>query len=292
MSAEPYRRAAAPSAPARAIGTGGARLRARGALAEARAQMPSLLAEPASPDSVPAEHLPAEAAGLRRALRAYTDRVDGLLAAADEERRALREQVDKLSHELQSLRAELAEVKEEARGTRQAASVEVAAPESGRAGPAPHAPERMLPPASMDEPVSQAPGTVEPAAGPPPEASASLEQRVFPAGTVGLILRLKPVERHEHLAAIGHHFRAQPHVEQVQQQRYEAGRADLRLTFRQAVSWPSLRAVIEAAAGAPIDPASVTLASGVLSVTLGGEVEVAGSRQRAVASGPAEPLTK
>lgn len=85
-------------------------VRARRALSEARAEMPLLLADP-PPQPSPEMLFSNETAGLRQALRSYTDRIDRLLLAAEEERRIMREQVDRLTGEIAALRDGLAGVR-------------------------------------------------------------------------------------------------------------------------------------------------------------------------------------
>lgn len=294
-------RAVLPVEPARTAGptsradAGGARLRARAALTEARAQMPTLLDDtPPAPPAPVVDVLHSEAAGLRQALRAYTDRVDRLLAASDEERRTLREQVDRLTGELHALRAELSEVRlvlaegkaerlgpgsEMRQGTAETApraaardtQVDVAAgvgephaePEAGGQGAQAH-----------DREVATAPPPVPPpigpdASGPSAEALARLETRVFPAGTVGILLTVQPLEDFERVAALLDRLRDDAAVEYVEPDSYQDERMQLRVTFRQPTPWPRLRAAIEAALDATIDPASVTIERGDVQVRLG-----------------------
>jgi hypothetical protein len=298
-----------------------ARLRARRALAEARAEMPTLLADSVPPTHTgAAEHIPAEATGLRQALRTYTDHVDRLLAAADEERRVLRDQVSRLSEELLMLRAEMAEVRA-ALPAAEPGRMEVllppvaAQPDAEQPAPPPASlsghpvaseaptvassvPEPSTAPSAVPQPAEVEPAGVS-TQGPAPNANAHavgpmavanappaappaatavgaaraddlarLEGKVFPAGTIGLLLVLYPVDDFHRLTGIQEGLGAESAVEHIELSSYVPGEARLRLTFRQPVRWPWLRAAIERAAGSPIDLGSLTLERGSVKMGL------------------------
>lgn len=374
-----------------------ARLRARAALAEARAEMPTLLGD--SPPIRPPEpsYVPAEAAGLRQALRAYTDHIDRLLTAADEERRVLREQVTRLSEEVLLLRAEVS-------GLRALLPTsQTAALPAPPATPAPHpslpghshVPDAPPPPArveqlsfqaahtaptpqpsqpgalpvadsfaptaptvppeqrapaiqhfpaatpsrseeeshALDAPVAaveQATATTyqtpkPPAAAPteplplhereqgahaapratperrvlptavpvsaalPPQdpppvtersalmaantRSEELERfdaRVFPAGTIGVLVAISPVDDFHGLTMIQERLSAEAVVESVELSSYEFGEARLRLTFRVPTRGRWLRTALERAAGAPLDLAALRFAQGTIHARVAG----------------------
>lgn len=238
--------------------------RARAALAEARAEMPTLLQDSGRPERLEeVEYRPAEAVGLRQALRAYTDHVDRLLAAADEERRALRAQVMRLSEELLLLQAEVADLR--ARLATPATPAELPTPPAALPEPEPAPPpsvpaETIAPPAETPRP--------EPAASAMTPALSELESRVFPAGTIGVLVALSPVDDFYRLTMIQERLALEPLVEHVELSSYEFGEARIRLTFRQPVRWPWIRAAIEAAAGAPVAPEGVTPGQGIIHVRL------------------------
>lgn len=265
-----------------------ARLRARSALAEARAQMPSLVPVPATAEPAPpAEHVPGEAAGLRQALRAYTDRVDRLLAASDEERRSLRDQVDRLAGEMLALRAELAGMRAalaEGAPRREARWGTTGMEADADAGEPP--PRTGVVPDGAQEIDAQlpAPAAADAAGEPQPPAAASpagsvehtrWDSRVFPAGTVGITLALRPVRDPQQAQLIAARLSTQPGLEHVELQPVESGQARYRVTFRQPTPWPVLRSAVEAASETTIDPAGVAMARGLVCLALGSGGEAA-----------------
>jgi hypothetical protein len=218
------------------------RARARAALAEARALMPGVLgdAPTAPPAPIPA-YLPTEAAELRQALRAYTDRVDRLLLDAEEERRTLREAVGRLTAELAALRAELAELR-----ARRTPPIADALAGDGVA--------------ALDVVAHGAPAAALPAS--------PLFGRVFPAGSIGVRVRLDGCADAERLEELADRLARDPLVERAEPRADEHGEPLLRLNLRQPATWPELRAALETAAGAPLDAAAAAYARGVLSLRL------------------------
>lgn len=281
------------------------RLRARTALAEARAQMPSLLEGRApAPTPTDSERLPSEAAGLRRALREYTDHVDQRLAAVDDERRALREQVARLSAELETLRGELVRLASALPPAQPAALAGPAAEGTSTAGvlaspavtiAAGQEPDAVAAPLVLETGGGGAEGEAaqeqavvagdrqdragdtsgvgadwgQPAIEPDGAAEAAAEER---AGLEGRVfpagsVGVNVVVHGVESVAFDELLRTAPAVESVQV-RLEAGRAHVRLTLRRAVRWPELRETLEAAAGKRIDPAMAGMRGGVVSVVL------------------------
>lgn len=272
--------------------------RARSVLAEASATMSGLMDEPPTMPSQPAvvEHLPGEAIELRQALRAYTDRLERLLARSDEERDELREHVRRLGDEVQSLRAEVAGLRaalatpetvpatlpgaEDNSATTTGAPLR---PSEGYQGPigesvtrteservdeeamtavgeatSPSAPVAESAPgpeapratAVSDKRVAEAGApTATPRQPDPAEDEARLGGRVFPAGTIGVVVTLSPVESFAGLTGIQSRLAAEPGVEHVELQQFEGGVARLHLNFRHAIEWPRLRAGVARAAG-------------------------------------------
>jgi hypothetical protein len=368
----------APTAPEPAPEADQARLRARAALTDARAQMPSLLEERPEASSGAGEHIPAESAVLRQALRSYTDHVEGLLRAADDERRALRVQINRLSEDVLMMRAELDAMRaalpappteqvpalpehseqpatgdpsvtssspaaaslteieppppsaaDDAGATREPVATTAVAgveppvqlppiPQPPPVVPseAPLEPDRMRMPAAASlaretregtgmrgqppvvsdlapdvapEPASASQAlpsdesvtpAVEGALPPVPaqplvvpdagtsEAEERLAARVFPSGTVGVMVAVWPVASFEKLRSIQDGLAADPLVDRAELLTYEEGEATLRLNFRRAARWPWLRGTVERVAGAPIRPGSVSYERGTISLTL------------------------
>jgi hypothetical protein len=268
------REAPASSPPALPDGLDDARQRARRALSEARAEMPTLLAEPSpAPPTVVAEHLASEAVELRQALRAYTDRIDLLLAGADEERRSLREQVDRLTVELLAMRAELGAVR--------AALAEGRGPAEGRApradepagAEAPAEPAEVAAPTEHEQPQPSIPAE-QPVETPilpaeRPEEEARLDARVFPAGTIGVVLAITPIEDAARLAAIAGGLATEPAIEHAEPEGWEEETGRVRVTFRRPVPWPEMRALVASAAGRGIARAVPGATRGEVRVLLG-----------------------
>jgi hypothetical protein len=305
-----------------AVDSEAARERARAVLEEARAEMPSLLRD--APLPVPElTHVPAEAAGLRQALRSYTDHVDRLLTAADEERRVLRDQVNRLSEELLMLRAEVTglralippappsllhqpvevvpnvvppapagpiptaplpssavAVESRSPGTdtrEQHGEADVASPlptlvpANDAEAPMPSAdatlsetPPLPAAPDSATQPTGGEAPAPAPVAQPGAEELARLDARVFPAGTIGLLMGLAPVDDFHRLTMIQERLGNEAGVESVELSSYELGEARLRLTFRTPARGRWLRETIERAAGAPIDPTTIRFEQGMV----------------------------
>jgi hypothetical protein len=302
----------------------GAILRARAALAEARAEMPTLLQEAPPVRTPEPSYIPAEAAGLRQALRAYTDHVDRLLSAADDERRVLREQVTRLNEEVLMLRAEMDSLRALLPATHTAAALSepspttsasvpqvaqppvaagISAPVSEPAAPsaahplaapartddaaqlptdvphAPHGEAAPLVPVMPPKPAADVPATPRvqsptqaPEASPHPversEELARFDARAFPAGTIGLLVALSPVDDFHRLTMVQERLSNEAGVESVELSSYEYGEARLRLTFRTAARGRWLREALERAAGVPLDPASLRFDKGVVSARL------------------------
>ncbi len=328
--------AATPPAPE---GTADIRMRARAALMDARAHMPSLLDEPLPTPPI-VEHHTTETIDLRQALRGYTDRVDRLLADADEERRMLRKQVGRLTGEMLALRAEMAEMRATlmdssatdrrapialpvgtprpeltagmppppatARPSGQAAArldvVGASAAPDTTAIPAPPAPAASGGTSPTLDPVAMFGNTptfisardheleatrdtrdrggdsgasrpsAPPPAGAPHDEDTRRESRIFPAGTVGILLTFRPAQRPERVAAIAGRIVTDPGLEHAEVVEGGVGASGMRLTFRQPMPWPRLRTIIEAATGAMIDPDSVVIGQGAVAVRLRGRV--------------------
>lgn len=276
-----------------------ARERARLALMEARARMPGLLGEDEAAVSIPVPsavtgavegvHVPAEARELRQALRTYTDRVDRLLAEAEAERRGLRDEIARLRAEVSTVRRALEDLRALPAGALPAAGLP--APPSASA-PVPtiatneNTGEKLptatmpgdvqrpapvpSPPALHDDAVAgdAAAGASEPVAARVPGGdTAPVEdedraRRVFPAGTIGVLVALRPVPTAARLTLLIDRLADAPAIEQIERRDHVDDVATLRLTFREPVPWPELRALLEGAAGARIDPAAVQFARG------------------------------
>ncbi len=234
-----------------------ARLRARQILAEARAHLEPLLGDgpPAAEEAV--EHPLAESVLLRQSLRAYTDHVERLLAAAEEERRALRTQINRLTEEVLVLRAEVAEL-------RAALPAAMTAPAAGGEALA-AAPAAVPVAASAGAATEPTAGTTDTKAGtkeaaeegtPPPAAvdvGAALNGRLFPAGSVGIVVELRPRQQPRHLEALCARLRTNAVVERAEPIAAGEGATRLRLAFRQPITWQQLREALEQAAGAQVD---------------------------------------
>jgi hypothetical protein len=256
-------------------------VRARAALAEARAEMPTLMRDVERPPTV--EHVPAEAAGLRQALRSYTDHVDRLLAAADDERRALREQVMRLNEELLLLRAEVADLRavlpsgqgpapqlgESAGSPAQPAVSQAREAEMAAAAAPDVAAPALASDAASEAAIAGAETTEREAAEPGAPAEPDLESRLFPAGTIGVLVALSPVDDFRRLAMIQERLAQEAPVEHVELTSYEFGEARIRITFRQPARGPWLKEALERAAGAPIAPEAIVVDQGTVHARFG-----------------------
>lgn len=100
------------------------------------------------------------------------------------------------------------------------------------------------------------------------EALQRFDARVFPAGTIGLLVALAPVDDFHRLTMIQERLGNEAGVESVELSTYESGEARLRLTFRLPARGRWLREVIERAAGAPIDLPSLHFQQGVVHARL------------------------
>jgi hypothetical protein len=96
------------------------------------------------------------------------------------------------------------------------------------------------------------------------EELARWDARVFPAGTIGLLVGLAPVDDFHRLTMIQERLGNEAGVESVELSSYEMGEARLRLTFRMPARGRWLRETIERAAGARIDPATIRFEQGMV----------------------------
>lgn len=251
-------------------------LRAREALAQAAAEMPTLLHDednaPATAiapiDASAAGHVPSEAAALRQALRAYTDQIDRLLAGADEERWALRAQVAQLTAEVSALRAELA-------GIRVALPPPPAPRANWLAAPPAAAAPIVQPPADSPDGV---PEDVSGESGPSPTAGES--GRRFPPGGEGVVLSVRPAQRPQHIDRLCRALEREPLVERVLPAASGAGVTRVRLRLREPGDLSTLRHTLERALGAALAEGAVQDA--------GGEVELR-LQARSGRAAPSEP---
>lgn len=220
--------------------------RARQALAAARAHLEPLLSDGPRLAEEAVEHPLAESVLLRQSLRAYTDHVERLLAAAEEERRALRAQINRLTEEVLVLRAEVAELR---------ATLPAAVGLSGSL-----ARPSVEPPAA----ANHATGSTEAEAtkvasgqgGPGPAAvDAPPHERIIPAGSVGIVVELHPRQQSRHLEALCARLLGNPAVERAEPLVVGEDAARLRLAFRQPVTWEQLKDAFAQAAGAQVEAA-------------------------------------
>lgn len=237
-----------------------ARQRARQALAEARAHLEPLLSDGPRPTVETVEHPLAESVLLRQSLRAYTDHVERLLAAAEEERRALRAQINLLREEVLGLRAEVTELRA---ALPMAAARPSAVPPAAGDTAAGSDETEALATASRES----GPGSV--AADPP------LRERIFPAGIVGIVVELRPRQQPRHLEALCARLLSHPAVERAEPIAADEDAARLRLAFRQPVTWEQLRDAITRAAGAQVDAATAGVRDRVLRLRLRAPVPAA-----------------
>jgi hypothetical protein len=152
----------------------------------------------------------------------------------------------------------------------------LAAIDDAEARPAPAAAPESSPPPLPPPPESPVPAqrsdAAEPVQSPADpagaEALARLDARVFPAGTIGLLVGLAPVDDFHRLTMMQERLRDEAGVESVELSSYEFGEARLRLTFRMPARGRWLRETIERAAGAPLDPATIRFEQGMVHARL------------------------
>lgn len=237
------------------------RLRARQTLAEARAHLEPLLSDGPGPAEEAVEHPLAESVLLRQSLRAYTDHVERLLAAAEEERRALRTQINRLTEEVLALRAEVAELR-----------LRVTLPASVNAAPVRMEPPTTKPVATLTADPGAVPTGAAGAAGEgvQPRATVDIPREgwIFPAGSVGIVVELQPRQQQRHLDALCARLRGSAVVERAEPLAADEGASRLRLAFRQPVTWEQLKGAIEQAAGAQVDAATAAVRDRVLHLRL------------------------
>jgi hypothetical protein len=235
--------------------------RARQALAEARVHLEPLLSDGPGPAEEAVEHPLAESVLLRQSLRAYTDHVERLLAAAEEERRALRAQINRLTEEVLVLRAEMAELR-----------LRVALPASMSAtSPAaePSAATPIAPPEAAPDALPTDGAEIEKGEARPPDGGEQpLDGRIFPAGSVGIVVELQPRQQPRHLDALCARLQGSAAVERAEPLTAGEEASRLRLAFRQPVTWEQLKGAIEQAAGAQVDAAAAAVRDRVLHLRL------------------------
>lgn len=125
-----------------------------------------------------------------------------------------------------------------------------------------------------DAPVEQRPEIGS--ATPPPTADtaasfaaiAALENRAFPAGTIGTRVELSPAPPFERFTGIVARLAADPHMEHVETLAYRADGGVIRITLRQPLRWPVLRALLESAIEQTLAPRQATLRAGVVHIVL------------------------
>lgn len=246
------------------------RFRARQALAEARAHLEPLLGEGPRPAEEAVEHPLTESVLLRQSLRAYTDHVERLLAAAEEERRALRAQINRLTEEVLVLRAELTEIRA---ALPAAASASSPAAEPSAAAPA--TPREAAPGALPVDGAETGKEEAHPSEG----DEHPLDGRIFPAGSVGIVVELRPRQQPRHVEALCARLLTNPLVERAEPVTTSEEATRLRLAFRHPVAWEQLQEAVAQAAGAQVDAAGACLRDRVLHLRL-----------RAVAGGASHPV--
>jgi hypothetical protein len=230
------------------------RLRARQALAEARAHLEPLLSDGPGPAEEAIEHPLAESVLLRQSLRAYTDHVERLLAAAEEERRALRTQINRLTEEVLALRAEVAELR-----------LRVALPARMEVPTAKPVVRLTADPGAAPTDTAEAVGE-----GVQPRTTVDVPRdgQIFPAGSVGIVVELRPRQQPRHLDALCARLRGNAAVDRAEPLTAGTEASRLRLAFRQPVTWEQLRDAIEQAAGAQVDATTAAVRDRVLHLRL------------------------